>query len=166
MLGAFAIILALPVVIFGVKQPPAMDEHPEGSSVAAKYSHSSSKTFRSPRFWVLVASVTVAVGGANAFLSNVQPILLDGGLQQSAAEIDRNIRKLGFKTEDVKLIVNSHGHYDHAGGIAALQRASGAARFLILSSRCVADGCVDTTISQGSSATRETLRRNSAIKAG
>jgi metallo-beta-lactamase class B len=53
-------------------------------------------------------------------------ILLDGGLAQSAAVIDANIRKLGFKTQDVKLIVNSHGHYDHAGGIAALQRASGA----------------------------------------
>lgn len=53
-------------------------------------------------------------------------ILLDGGLEQSAAAIDANIRKLGFKTEDVKLIVNSHGHYDHAAGIAALQRASGA----------------------------------------
>jgi len=53
-------------------------------------------------------------------------VLLDGGLEQSAALIDANIRKLGFKTEDVKLIVNSHGHYDHAGGIAALQRASGA----------------------------------------
>jgi metallo-beta-lactamase class B len=53
-------------------------------------------------------------------------ILLDGGLEQSAALIDANIRKLGFKTEDVKLIVNSHGHYDHAGGIAALQRATGA----------------------------------------
>ncbi len=53
-------------------------------------------------------------------------ILLDGGLEQSAALIDANIRKLGFKTTDVKWIVNSHGHYDHAGGIAALQRASGA----------------------------------------
>ena len=53
-------------------------------------------------------------------------VLLDGGLEQSAALVDANIRKLGFKTEDVKLIVNSHGHYDHAGGIAALQRASGA----------------------------------------
>jgi metallo-beta-lactamase class B len=46
-------------------------------------------------------------------------ILLDGGLEQSAAVIDANIRKLGFKTRDVTLIVNSHGHYDHAGGIAA-----------------------------------------------
>lgn len=53
-------------------------------------------------------------------------VLLDGGLEQSAALIDANIRKLGFRTEDVKLIVNSHGHYDHAGGLAALQRASGA----------------------------------------
>ena len=53
-------------------------------------------------------------------------ILLDGGLEQSAALIHANIHKLGFKTSDVKLIVNSHGHYDHAGGIAALQRASGA----------------------------------------
>lgn len=53
-------------------------------------------------------------------------ILLDGGLAQSAPVIDANIRKLGYRTEDVKLIVNSHGHYDHAGGIAALQRASGA----------------------------------------
>jgi metallo-beta-lactamase class B len=53
-------------------------------------------------------------------------ILLDGGLEQSAALIDANIRKLGFKTQDITLIVNSHGHYDHAGGIAALQRASGA----------------------------------------
>jgi metallo-beta-lactamase class B len=53
-------------------------------------------------------------------------ILLDGGLPQSAELIDRHIRQLGFKTEDVRLIVNSHGHYDHAGGIHALQYASGA----------------------------------------
>jgi len=53
-------------------------------------------------------------------------ILLDGGLPQSAPLIDASIRKLGFRTEDVRLIVNSHAHYDHAGGIAALQRASGA----------------------------------------
>jgi metallo-beta-lactamase class B len=52
--------------------------------------------------------------------------LLDGGLPQSAPLIDASIRKLGFRTEDVRLIVNSHAHYDHCGGIAALQRTSGA----------------------------------------
>lgn len=53
-------------------------------------------------------------------------ILLDGGLPQSAAMIDESIRSLGFRTDDIRLIVNSHAHFDHAGGIAALQRASGA----------------------------------------
>lgn len=53
-------------------------------------------------------------------------ILLDGGLEQSAPLIDANIRKLGFKTQDIKLIVNSHGHFDHAGGISSLQRFTGA----------------------------------------
>jgi metallo-beta-lactamase class B len=53
-------------------------------------------------------------------------ILLDGDLPQSAKLIENNIRALGFRVEDVKLIVNSHDHFDHAGGIPALQRASGA----------------------------------------
>jgi metallo-beta-lactamase class B len=53
-------------------------------------------------------------------------ILLDGGLSQSALLIEANIRTLGFRLENVRLIVNSHAHYDHCGGIAALQRASGA----------------------------------------
>ncbi len=61
-----------------------------------------------------------------AIVSNAGLILLDGGLPQSAALIDRHIADLGFRTADVKLILNSHAHYDHAGGIAALQRASGA----------------------------------------
>lgn len=53
-------------------------------------------------------------------------ILLDGGLPQSAPIIEANIKALGFQMKDVKLIVNSHAHWDHAGGIAALQHASGA----------------------------------------
>ena len=70
----------------------------------------------------------VGTDGLSALLitGDAGHILLDGALPQSAAVIDANIRKLGFKTQDVRLIVNSHGHYDHAGGIAALQRASGA----------------------------------------
>jgi len=53
-------------------------------------------------------------------------ILLDGALAQSAEQIDAHIRTLRFNLKDVKLIVNSHAHYDHAGGIHALQAASGA----------------------------------------
>jgi metallo-beta-lactamase class B len=53
-------------------------------------------------------------------------VLLDGALPESVPKIVANIRALGFKVEDVKLIVNSHVHYDHAGGIGELQRLSGA----------------------------------------
>lgn len=53
-------------------------------------------------------------------------VLIDGALPESAHEIVARIRTLGFRVEDVKLILNSHVHYDHAGGIAAIQRASGA----------------------------------------
>lgn len=53
-------------------------------------------------------------------------ILIDGGLPQNAPQIMANIRKLGFKVEDVRMLLNSHAHYDHAGGLAELQQASGA----------------------------------------
>jgi metallo-beta-lactamase class B len=62
--------------------------------------------------------------GSVLITSDAGHILLDGGLPQSAAVINQNISALGFRLTDVRLIVNSHAHYDHAGGIAALQRAS------------------------------------------
>jgi metallo-beta-lactamase class B len=54
-------------------------------------------------------------------------VLIDGALPESAAQIEANVRALGFRMRDVRLILNSHAHFDHAGGIAALKRASGAA---------------------------------------
>ncbi len=53
-------------------------------------------------------------------------IVLDGALPQSAPRIAENIRTLGFNLEDVRWVLNSHAHFDHAGGIAALARLSGA----------------------------------------
>jgi metallo-beta-lactamase class B len=53
-------------------------------------------------------------------------VLVDGALPESVQQIVGNIRSLGFRIEDVKMIVNSHVHFDHAGGIAELQRLSGA----------------------------------------
>ncbi|MCC7124213.1 MAG: subclass B3 metallo-beta-lactamase [Acidobacteria bacterium] len=71
---------------------------------------------------------TVGTDGLSSVLvtSSAGHVLLDGALPQSAALIDQHIRALGFRTEDIKLILVSHGHYDHAGGVNALQRLSGA----------------------------------------
>ncbi len=53
-------------------------------------------------------------------------VLIDGGLPQSAAVIEANIRSLGFDPATVRAILVSHAHFDHAGGVAALQRFTGA----------------------------------------
>lgn len=53
-------------------------------------------------------------------------ILIDGGLPESAAQIEANIKTLGFDIKDVRLILNTHAHFDHAGGLAKLKRDSGA----------------------------------------
>lgn len=55
--------------------------------------------------------------------------LFDGDLPESATQIKAHIRALGFRVRDVKWILNSHAHSDHAGGIAALRAASGAQVF-------------------------------------
>ncbi|TQM10559.1 metallo-beta-lactamase class B [Pseudoxanthomonas sp. 3HH-4] len=53
-------------------------------------------------------------------------ILVDAGTPQAGPLILANIRALGFKPEDVRAIVFSHEHNDHAGSLAELQRATGA----------------------------------------
>jgi len=70
----------------------------------------------------------VGTGGLSALLitSSSGHVLIDGGLPNSAPLILANIASLGFRATDVKVILNSHAHYDHAGGIAALQAVTGA----------------------------------------
>jgi metallo-beta-lactamase class B len=70
----------------------------------------------------------VGVRGLSAVLitSPDGHVLIDGALPQSAPLIAQHVKQLGFKVSDVKLIVNSHVHYDHAGGIAELQQITGA----------------------------------------
>ena len=70
----------------------------------------------------------VGAAGVGAFLV-VTPegsILLDGGLPETATQIARNIATLGFRLTDVKYLLNSHAHFDHAGGLAELKKLSGA----------------------------------------
>lgn len=53
-------------------------------------------------------------------------VLIDAATEQAASAVEANIRALGFRVEDIRVILNTHEHNDHAGGIAQLQRNSGA----------------------------------------
>ena len=70
----------------------------------------------------------VGVAGLSSVLIATRDglILLDGDLPQSVAPIEANIAALGHDMREVKLILVSHEHFDHVGGVAALQRDSGA----------------------------------------
>jgi metallo-beta-lactamase class B len=70
----------------------------------------------------------VGVHGVSSILitSAKGHVLIDGDFVESVPMIAEHIRALGFRVEDIKLILNTHVHCDHAGGIAALQKMSGA----------------------------------------
>jgi metallo-beta-lactamase class B len=70
----------------------------------------------------------VGTAGVSSYLitSPKGHILIDGILAQSVPQIIRNVKALGFDIKDVKYLLSSHAHIDHAGGLAGLQRASGA----------------------------------------
>ncbi len=53
-------------------------------------------------------------------------VLIDGGVQQAGEMLLANMRALGVAPDELKLILNSHAHADHAGPLAAIRRATGA----------------------------------------
>src|SRR5471032_3120510 len=69
----------------------------------------------------------VGTGGISAVLitSSAGHILIDVGAPEVESQIAAHVRKLGFRVEDIRYILNSHAHQDHAGAIAAMQNLSG-----------------------------------------
>ncbi len=53
-------------------------------------------------------------------------ILIDSGFKETVPLIREGVRKIGFQFEDIKILLNSHAHIDHAGGHALLKKWTGA----------------------------------------
>jgi metallo-beta-lactamase class B len=70
----------------------------------------------------------VGANGISAFLLTTPAghVLLDSGPVEMLPRLERNVEALGFHLADVKLLLNSHAHYDHCGGFAELKRRTGA----------------------------------------
>jgi glyoxylase-like metal-dependent hydrolase (beta-lactamase superfamily II) len=69
----------------------------------------------------------IALGPVNAFLIDDGDLtLIDTGLPKSEEKIVAAIESIGRKITDVKHIIVTHCHPDHAGSVAALKRMSGA----------------------------------------
>jgi len=53
-------------------------------------------------------------------------ILINSGAQDSAPMIKAHIEALGFKFSDIKILLATHAHFDHVGGMADIKEATGA----------------------------------------
>jgi len=53
-------------------------------------------------------------------------ILVDTGLPEANAQIKASIAKLGFNVSDIKILLNTHAHLDHTGGLADFKQVTGA----------------------------------------
>ncbi|UJJ58335.1 subclass B3 metallo-beta-lactamase [Rhodanobacter sp. FW102-FHT14D06] len=71
---------------------------------------------------------SVGPHGLGVFLITARTghVLIDGGVPGEAQLIEANIRDLGINLRDIKWILNSHAHSDHAGGMAQLAHDTGA----------------------------------------
>jgi metallo-beta-lactamase class B len=94
------------------------------------------ETMRKQLKWDEPAEPTTIIGpiyavgtkGLSVFLITTSEghILLNTGMPGSGPLIEAAIRKLGFKPEDIKILLVGHAHCDHAGGLAYLKKLSGA----------------------------------------
>ena len=57
-------------------------------------------------------------------------ILINTGINDSVPAIRANIESLGFKFSDIKLLLATHGHWDHVAAMAEIKRLTGARMFM------------------------------------
>jgi metallo-beta-lactamase class B len=144
-------LLGVPLLLLaGCDSPPSSDPPLSSDPLTQAYADdicSSCAGWNVPRqpFQIFGNTYYVGTEGLASILitSPTGHVLIDGGLPDSAPLIEENIASLGFDIADVEIILNSHSHFDHSGGIAALQRASNA--------RVVASGPSAAEIRRGNS---------------
>lgn len=51
-------------------------------------------------------------------------ILIDGATERGAQVVEDNVRSLGFKVGDIKILLETHAHFDHVAGLAKIKKDS------------------------------------------
>jgi metallo-beta-lactamase class B len=69
-------------------------------------------------------------------------ILINSNMEANVPMIRKSMESLGFKFDDIKILLISHAHYDHCGGSATIKRLTGA-KYMVM------EGDVDVVESGG-----------------
>ena len=124
----------LPIVTIPLQKTPRHNPVPiapietAGPAYAAACKGSDDWTQPAPPVRIHANTFMVGTCGITSILivGDGGDILIDGGTEEDADLIADNIRSLGFRIQDVRIILTTHEHPDHIGGVAQLQRMSGA----------------------------------------
>lgn len=128
--SAWTAIAALSLAACAVSAPPRGQAQPTAETSAEAAPCKDESDWNEPTAPRHIFGNTWYVGscGITAVLiaSPEGHILIDGATEQAADGIARSIEASGHRLRDVRVILNTHEHFDHAGGIAKLQQLSGA----------------------------------------
>jgi metallo-beta-lactamase class B len=132
-LALFAAAQILPIVV-PLQKPPRQIERPvapietAGPAFARACKDWDDSEKPAPPVRIHANTYLVGTCGISAILitGTQGDILIDGGTEADAELIAKNIEGLGINLRDVKILLHSHEHFDHVGGIARLQRLTGA----------------------------------------
>jgi metallo-beta-lactamase class B len=144
MFASLALLLAAQQIVVPFGTPPRVERLPaplkENGPLWASVC-AGSDDWNKPAPPVRIAGSTYLVGtcGISSILiaGNAGHVLIDAGTEQSADAVADNIKALGFKLADIRIILISHEHHDHVGGIARLQQLTGANLYVAPAARTV-----------------------------
>jgi metallo-beta-lactamase class B len=129
MLRSFAALAALLLAGSAPAAPPA-PALPEADKAALLAACDGKDGWRDPAPPARIEGNVFYVGtcGITALLitSPQGHVLIDSAEQEAVPLILANVRRLGFEPRDIRWLLASHAHFDHTGGHAAMQRATGA----------------------------------------
>lgn len=121
-------LLALPLLLAACAPTDADVLAPPASQWAAQCEDWDEWDKPGPPFRVHGNTYYVGTCGIGAILitNDNGHVLIDSGTEAGAQIVLSNIRALGFDPADIVLSLVSHEHFDHVGGIALIQRVTGA----------------------------------------
>ena len=132
-LAALAAAQVMPIVVPLQKPPRQVERLPApietaGPAFAAECAGSDDWDKPAPPVRIHGNTYLVGTCGISAILitGTQGHILIDGGTERGADLIADNLRQLGVRLRDVRIILHSHEHFDHVGGIGRLQQMTGA----------------------------------------
>lgn len=126
----FGRLFAVAALLAGCAAPAAQepDATTQQGAWAAQCSDDSGWDDPGPPFKVYGNTYYVGTCGIAAILvtGDKGDVLIDSGTEKGAAVVEANIRALGFDPANVKVLLMTHEHHDHVGGMARLQHVTGA----------------------------------------